>query len=184
MARRRGGRGSSNSTASFAAPPVEAFDDDWLNRIRSRPDIRFVDLTKIEDRRRWNPTQLDRTKAPAKTIYGTRARIVVVPEGHRLARLQTYAGRLRLDQVIRGQGKLYSKPRWTKDAWEQGPNYYPYVRSYTYENVSSRIGFANPWQVVICVRRKRRKEVMFATGRAGKGGQKSPKRNWYSEVRC
>ena len=48
----------------------------------------------------------------------------------------------------------------------------------------AHIGFRAPEKVLICVRRKMRKEVMFATGKAGKAGQKKPRRNEYSEVHC
>lgn len=44
--------------------------------------------------------------------------------------------------------------------------------------------FAVPDRVLICVRRKRRKEVLHALKKTGKGGQKRPRRNWYSDVTC
>lgn len=46
--------------------------------------------------------------------------------------------------------------------------------------------FAVPEKTVVCVRRKQRKEVLHAlrkTG-SGRGRRKSPRRNWYSGVRC
>lgn len=47
-----------------------------------------------------------------------------------------------------------------------------------------RIAFAVPENVAICVRRKRRREVMFATRKNGKTGQRRPRRNAYSGVQC
>lgn len=46
------------------------------------------------------------------------------------------------------------------------------------------VAFHAPRKVLICVRRKRRKEVMFALNKAGKAGQRSPRFNEYSEVSC
>lgn len=55
--------------------------------------------------------------------------------------------------------------------------------------LSERIGFENPHLVMICVRRKQRREVIFAKRYAGGAGRKrtkfkSPVRNYYSDVDC
>lgn len=50
--------------------------------------------------------------------------------------------------------------------------------------LSSRVAFANPREVLVCVRRKRRKEVLHAKGVAGRKGIKRYRRNEYSEVSC
>lgn len=58
--------------------------------------------------------------------------------------------------------------------------------------VSGASRFLSPWSVrhvfprdaVVCVRRKIRKEVIFATGKAGRGGQRRPRRNENSDVVC
>lgn len=45
--------------------------------------------------------------------------------------------------------------------------------------------FAVPENTVICVRRKRRKEVLHALKKTGKGrGRKRPTKNWYSKIGC
>ena len=45
--------------------------------------------------------------------------------------------------------------------------------------------FEAPRSVVICVRRKQRREVLFATRKTGKGGRaRRHRRNYYSNVRC
>lgn len=48
----------------------------------------------------------------------------------------------------------------------------------------SSFAFTEPKAVLTCVRRKQRKEVMFAKRKAGKAGQKKPKFNALSKVRC
>lgn len=45
--------------------------------------------------------------------------------------------------------------------------------------------FAIPQKVALCIRRKRRKEVIFATNKAGAGvKRKNPRRNFWSEIKC
>lgn len=56
--------------------------------------------------------------------------------------------------------------------------------SSSFEQVPARIGFVNPKKVLICVRRNIRKQIMHALGRAGKKGQKKPRRNAYSQISC
>lgn len=45
------------------------------------------------------------------------------------------------------------------------------------------VAFSEPRQVVRCVRRKIRKEVILASGRGG-GGHRPPRRNYWSDVEC
>lgn len=45
------------------------------------------------------------------------------------------------------------------------------------------VGFRDPTSVMICIRRKIRREVMHALGAAG-GRVRRPRRNFYSNVRC
>lgn len=49
---------------------------------------------------------------------------------------------------------------------------------------ATRFAFSVPRDVIVCVRRKVRKEVIHASGRAGRRGQRRPRRNEYSDVRC
>ena len=46
------------------------------------------------------------------------------------------------------------------------------------------VAFRTPAKVAICIRRKIRKEVLFATGKGGRVGQKRPRRNAYSSISC
>lgn len=49
---------------------------------------------------------------------------------------------------------------------------------------SFSVGFKQPSRVLICIRRRARREVMHALGFAGKVGQRPPHRGPYSSVRC
>lgn len=49
---------------------------------------------------------------------------------------------------------------------------------------SANVAFRQPRQVLICVRRQRRKEVLFAKGLGGRRGQRSPRFTQYSSVSC
>lgn len=46
------------------------------------------------------------------------------------------------------------------------------------------VAFAAPRSVAICVRRQTRRQVMHAIGKAGKVGQRRPRRNQHSGVSC
>lgn len=46
------------------------------------------------------------------------------------------------------------------------------------------LAFKAPDNVVTCVRRKVRKKMMFVFNKAGKAGQRKPRRNFNSDVRC
>lgn len=54
----------------------------------------------------------------------------------------------------------------------------------TRSRVPAQLAFTAPAETVVCVRRHRRKEVLFAKKKAGKGGQKRPRRSAWSEVKC
>lgn len=53
-----------------------------------------------------------------------------------------------------------------------------------FSTVPARIGFERPRSVAVCVRRQQRKEVMFATRKAGRSGQKKPRWNHASRISC
>lgn len=42
--------------------------------------------------------------------------------------------------------------------------------------------YANPFHVLVCIRRKMRKEVLFALRKKGRGGKR--RRSWLSNIRC
>lgn len=49
---------------------------------------------------------------------------------------------------------------------------------------STRFSFDVPADVLVCVRRKIRKEVIHAIGKSGKAGQRPPRRNQWSDIHC
>ena len=51
-------------------------------------------------------------------------------------------------------------------------------------HVRKVIGFSVSRRLEACIRRKVRKQVLFAKGKAGKAGQKKPIRNFWSAIRC
>lgn len=51
-------------------------------------------------------------------------------------------------------------------------------------DVRKPVTFHLPPQAAVCVRRSVRKQVIFASGRAGRRGQRRPRRNLNSSVRC
>ena len=51
-------------------------------------------------------------------------------------------------------------------------------------SLAARIGFAVPRQVSICVRRKQRKETLFALKLTSRGAGSRKRRNIWSEVSC
>lgn len=53
-----------------------------------------------------------------------------------------------------------------------------------YYSIPNTIGFEAPRTVLVCVRRRRRKEVLHALKKTGKAGQKSPRRSAYSDIKC
>lgn len=50
--------------------------------------------------------------------------------------------------------------------------------------VPTKIAFSAPKETLVCIRRSRRKEVLFAKRKTGKGGQKKPRRSPWSEYKC
>lgn len=194
MPRRRSGNNSGERNArrnarSQPAPPADIFNDDWLRELTEIPDARYVDLGSETDRRTYAPDNLKgmaRGGVVRKELR-FRPRIVIVPEGHPLARKQTYGGRYSLRAIKQGwKVRRRSVPHFLRKymphEWGYG-NTTVYGRSS--DELSRRVGFALPWQVVICVRRKRRREVMFALKKTSKGsGAKNRRRDEYSDVRC
>lgn len=49
---------------------------------------------------------------------------------------------------------------------------------------ATRLQFSSPFRVLVCVRRKIRKEVLHAFRKTGKGGQKRPLRTRYRDISC
>lgn len=186
MARRsRSGR-VAHRNANSVAPSINDFDEKWLRDIQERAYARFVDLTSIEDRRRWHPSNRTIGGPAPRGLAATRPRIVIVPEGHPLARLAPYGGRVPLHKVLKRENRIR---RRFLDDWSEKQRFDKHgglYSSYMPDHLSRRVGFQHPWQVMICIRRKQRKEVLHAFKKTGSGGgkQRRPRRNFWSEVRC
>lgn len=58
------------------------------------------------------------------------------------------------------------------------------VPSLRRKRLSPFLGFEMPLKLNICVRRKIRREIMFARGGAGSRKMRKPRRSYYSNVRC
>lgn len=191
MPRRRSnrdrGRVASRNPNRTVAPRYSDFDENWLTQYSERQWSRLVDLTKLEDRRRWHPNRIRYLPAgPAPKALVGRPRIVIVPEGHRLARKAPWGGTVPLREAIRRRSKQGARD-FRYDDWKEERFYDKYGSPYNaYTTLSHRVGFKNPWQVMICVRRQKRREVIFAIGKGGKGGRskRDVRRNEYSDVRC
>lgn len=182
MPRRRSSRARSPNR-SLGSPAPDAFDTNWLARIRERLDTRYIDLTRIEDRRLWAP---DKTWSPPKNIFHGSPRIVVVPQGHRLARFATYNQKYTLMDIYRRKIQRPSYSQWAKER-RIDKHGVPYVAELNDTRISPRVGYHLPWQVIVCVRRKRRREVIHAlniAGRSGVGKGKRRRRTTQTEIRC
>ena len=71
----------------------------------------------------------------------------------------------------------YDRPRARKSPAKGSP--------YSKVNlVSPVLGFEAPRQVALCVRRKQRKEVLFALKKSGRNGGRKYRRNFYSRISC
>lgn len=60
----------------------------------------------------------------------------------------------------------------------------PLEKSPRARSVHEYLAFKTPEKVVTCVRRKTRREVLFANGGASKKRKRKPRRNWRSNIRC
>lgn len=119
-------------------------------------------LKDIEDRRTWSPSQISRS------IYGTQ--VTPTDVQNRIPQRWDWPKKF-IDPVIYDPMTGRVKKKWTSvmNNVAYGPWWY---------------GFANASKVVICLKRKMRREVMHALGLSGIVGQKSPHFNQYSRVKC
>jgi len=172
-----------NARARSARPSFDdLFDNDWLQNVRNDFTIRHVDLTDFEDRRKYDPRFYSGGYGPPAKAFRGSPRIVIVPQKSKLARLQTYGGRYSYKQVM---GKSIFERRTfsqRRTAYYKG---LPLSSELDSRVIPHQVGFELPWNVIICVRRERRKQVLFALRRTGAGsGANKRRRNEYSDVRC
>lgn len=63
------------------------------------------------------------------------------------------------------------------------PDRFARLRSFPAQTKAA-VAFKSPERVLVCVRRKIRREVMHAYGISGSRGQRRPRYNWMSRVSC
>lgn len=80
--------------------------------------------------------------------------------------------------------RLYNPEGVLRSALDRGGQPSPARRIPQHDTRWSSVGFNNPKDVLICARRKERREVLFATRRHRRGRGGSRRRNWWSNVRC
>lgn len=71
----------------------------------------------------------------------------------------------------------------TSDARPAAPPVIPRARPGA-QYPSHRIAFQAPKKTLVCVRRKERREVLFAKRKSGGGSRRRPHRRWYSDIKC
>lgn len=132
------------------------------------PVASFIDISGA-DRRLYNP----HPSPNAVDIYGNQVVPTDVSEPGRWAPWHSPLERRFLRPVMptpRGIGER--KINWNPNFWKN------------LQNAPWWYGFANADKVVICLKRKIRREVMAALGKIGIKGQKQPTYNTFSRVRC
>lgn len=161
MARRR--RRSSNETRerdTFDIANRRLFSDDNYNYPRTKAPRPPFELS-LEDRRFWHP---EADYRPALVSPGKRARVVeTFSPSVPVVSSESWA------RAVPGKPSPSSRPRG-------GPTFGRPPRA--------QFQFVNPDRVAVCVRRERRREVMFAKKLTRKGAGGAKRRNWWSDVKC
>jgi len=186
---RSSGRGRvPNRNANRRLPHPNQYTEAFYRSLLDRSYLRYIDLTSVEDRRRYHPQTFDRDypAGPAPRGLVGRPRILIVPEGHRLARKAPWKATRRLPDVLYGLWQEQRRFPFDEMMLQRQRVHYGVHDVYADDHLSRRVGFSHPWQVIVCVRRKRRREVLHALRKTGRGGskQRKPRRNFWSEVRC
>lgn len=116
----------------------------------------FMPLRQFEDRRTWHP---ERAARPARSFFTSGHRIVDVNDNT----FRRHETRRLLPQTY---GVLSTIHDDNSGNWA--------------------VGFSRPKDVILCVKRKIRREVLHAKGATGvgSGGKKSDRWTEYSSVRC
>lgn len=83
-------------------------------------------------------------------------------------------------QGVRRPAKSFLGNSHTLRAPEPSPAMLSKPRPY----ITPGVAFEDPNKVLVCVRRKRRREVLHAFNKTGKTGQKKPRQSYYSSVKC
>lgn len=119
-------------------------------------------LNEYQDRRLWHPLGANR---PAVSLTESYPQLTLKPPRRKMVVQwppQNPIRRIHGDDININTGEVV---RWGA--------YDPF-----------KISWANPYKMLICLKRKARREVMHASGMAGQSGFKKPKWTQYSYVRC
>lgn len=125
-----------------------------------------------------------RSRSGSRRDNSTIANVPTLPFNTEVIRLTDFEDRRQFhpDGVFQSPKVLFPPRSRVVARARQGPKAQNPVRGGLVRFPS--LSFSVPNKVLICVRRKQRKEVLFAKRKAGRGGQKRPRRNWYSEISC
>lgn len=137
-------------------------DDYYIASPTAAPRTAFV---PSDDRRRYHP---ERAERPALTVSGNKAKIGLTKWTYRTSPPTPSNGRT--FQYLGGSKKRELdrvRIRAKADARKQ---------------TKQSISFVAPSKVLVCIRRKMRREVLHALRRFGGSG--SRRRSWRSEIRC
>lgn len=118
-------------------------------------------LRAFEDRRTWHP---DGPRRPARSFNKWNHRLTAKSLSRSMVGPYGATNAIRVGTIARG---------FTRRA-----------RPKTATFNRSSVAFQTPSKVLICVRRKQRKEVLFAKRKTGRGGQRRPRFNYYSSISC
>lgn len=91
----------------------------------------------------------------------------------------------RIDLRIFEDRRTWHPVRFARPVVSVGPRSDTRLMVKPAKTFSPAVTFANPKRVLVCVRRKVRKEVLHAFGKTGGGSSRRPKRrNQFSDVSC
>lgn len=132
------------------------------------PASRPLKLQLYEDRRLWHPAKQNyapRSLVESYPVIGNRTKYIdigVKPD---------WRHGFPLDPTGTGEILKFVKSK-------THPSGYIYIR-----DKERNIGWENPWKMIICLKRKMRREILAANGNLG-GAHKKPKWTQFSYVRC
>lgn len=97
-----------------------------------------------------------------------------------VAPLSTYEDRRTYHPISRAFRPAFSIPRASRIIKAVEPKA---VRRFSAQTKAT-LAFADPRRVLVCLRRRARKEVLLALGKGGGGSKRKPRRNHLSEITC
>lgn len=163
---------SRSYTASTLSSPFVEDLYDIASYLRSATPLQaLIASTSLSDRRRYIPSPLGSPRGvfmPAVDVMGS--------QGYGLEVRPWPKRPLRPDE------RPYYSPLAPKPVRRATPRKYG---KYRVRSMPASVGFSDPWKMVICLKRKLRREVMFALGRTKKGSKaKFHRQSYYTRVRC